>query len=133
MQESSIFTKIINGEIPCHKIYEDEYTFAFLDIHPTTDGHTLVVSKKQVEFVWDLSDEDYQALTLTVKRVALRLRDVMRVPYIGQMVVGTDIPHAHIHVVPFHETYELKRTLDASVAEPDHEHLAELAKKISFS
>lgn len=131
--EDSIFTKIIKGEIPCHKIYEDDKTLAFLDIHPSSDGHTLVVSKKQIEFIWDLSDEEYQALTKTVKKVGLRLREVMGTPFVGEMVVGTDVPHAHIHVVPFHETHELKRTLESSTAEPNHQHLASLAKKLSFS
>ncbi|HEX6416036.1 MAG TPA: HIT domain-containing protein, partial [Candidatus Saccharimonadales bacterium] len=69
MQES-IFTKIINGDIPSHKVYEDDKTFAFLDIHPISTGHVLVVPKKQVEFLWDLDDEDYQAVMNTSKMLA---------------------------------------------------------------
>ncbi len=128
----SIFTKIIKGEIPCHKIYEDDKTLAFLDIHPVMDGHTLVVSKAQVEFIWDLTSEDYQAVSSTVQKVGLRLREVIGTPYVGQMVVGTDVPHAHVHVVPFNKTDELKRTLESSTSEPDHELLAKLAEKIRF-
>src|SRR6476661_6363794 len=74
--QDSVFTKIIKGEIPCHKIYEDERTFAFLDIHPIQPGQVLVVPKKQVGFAWDLEDKDYQAVMATAKRVALRLREV---------------------------------------------------------
>ena len=127
----SIFMKIIKGEIPCHKIYEDDKTFAFLDIHPKTPGHTLVVPKKQVEFVWDLADEDYQALMVTVKKVALRLRDVLGGPYIGELVVGIDVPHAHIHVYSF-VTAEESRYVPDQAAEPDHDVLASVAQKLAF-
>lgn len=128
----TIFTKIVKGELPCHKVYEDERTLAFLDIHPVAEGHMLVISKAQVEFVWDLSDEDYAAIMRTVKKVALRLREIIGKPYVGEMVVGTDVPHAHIHVLPFTETRELKRTLDSATAEPDHEALAALAEQLKI-
>jgi histidine triad (HIT) family protein len=127
----SIFTKIINGEVPCYKIYEDDKTIAFLDIHPATEGHTLVVPKKQIEFVWDLADEDYQALMSTVKKVGLRIRDIMGKPYVGQMVSGTDVPHTHIHVFPFADMAEYSRHPDITV-EPDHAALAQVAKKLAF-
>lgn len=133
MSEPSIFTKIINGEIPCHKVYEDDKTLCFLDIHPVNEGHALVVPKVQVEFVWDLSPEDTAALYETVRKVGLRLREVLGAPYVGQMVVGTDVPHAHVHVVPFTETRELKRTLESATAEPDHEALAQLAQRLYFA
>src|SRR5689334_21086022 len=99
--QDSIFTKIINGEIPCHKVYEDDKTLAFLDIHPVQPGHTLVIPKRQVEFVWDLDDEMYAAVMATTKKVARRLREVMSVPYVGEQVVGVDVPHAHVHLIPF--------------------------------
>ena len=133
MQEPTLFSRIISGEIPSHKIYEDSQTLAFMDIHPVADGHVLVISKTQVEFVWNLNSSDYTALMATVQKVALRLRDVTGTPYVGEMVVGTDVPHAHVHVIPFTETSQLKRTLDSSTAEPDHEALAKLAEKLSFS
>ena len=129
--EPSIFAKIINGEIPCHKVYEDEYTLAFLDIDPIQPGHTLVVPKKQVEFVWDLEDEDYQAVRATAKKVALRLREVMGRPYVGELVVGTDVPHAHIHLIPFSEAVQMKR-FGPSGDEPDHAALAGVAAKLAF-
>jgi histidine triad (HIT) family protein len=129
--EDSIFTKIIRGEIPSHKVYEDENTLAFLDIHPVQPGHTLVVPKKQVEFVWDLEQADYSALMLTVRKVAQRIRDVMEPPNVGEMVVGVDVPHAHVHLIPFTESADLRVQPDLS-AEPDHPALAEIAKKLAF-
>ena len=129
--QDSIFTKIIRGDIPCHKVYEDDKVFAFLDIHPKTPGHTLVISKRQVEFVWDLADEDYEALMAAVKKVALRIRDVLGASYIGELVVGIDVPHAHIHVYPF-ETVEQSRFVPDPNAEPDHIELAAIAQKLAF-
>jgi len=127
----SIFTKIIKGEIPSHKIYEDSQTFAFLDIHPKQPGHILVIPKKQIEFVWDLDDEDYHALMITVKKVAERLKAVLACPYVGMLVVGIDVPHAHVHVYPFSTTEQSRYVPDQS-AEPDHASLAEMAKKLAF-
>lgn len=131
--EESIFTKIIKGELPCHKIYEDDLTLAFLDIHPTVDGHTLVIPKTQVEFIWDLSDDDYCAVMETVKKVGRRLREVMEKQYVGVMVVGTDVPHAHVQILPFNEPYEMKRTAESANKNPDHSLLAEIAEKIRFT
>lgn len=128
----SIFTKIINGEIPCHKVYEDDKTLAFLDIHPAAEGHTLVIPKTEVEFVWDVADEDYAALMATVKKVALRLREAIDKPYVGEVVVGTDVPHAHVHLVPFNTADELKRASEGDRPEGDHAALADLAKKLAF-
>lgn len=129
--EDTIFTKIIKGEIPSHKIYEDEKTFAFLDIHPLTDGHVLVVPKVQVEFIWDLKPEDYQAVMETVQKVGAHLRDVMDAPYVGVEVIGVDVPHAHVHVVPFSTPDQLRAKV-SDTHEPDHDKLATLAEKIRF-
>src|SRR5437660_2164632 len=84
--QDSIFTKIIKGEIPSHKVYEDDRTFAFLDIHPVQPGHTLVIPKKQIEFVWDLPDEDYMAVMLAAKKIARRMREVLGVRYVGEKI-----------------------------------------------
>ena len=127
----SIFSKLIKGEIPSHKIYEDETSFAFLDIHPIQPGHTLIVSKKQVEFLWDLDGETYGALLLSAKKVALHLREVLKVPYVGVKVVGTDVPHVHIHLIPFSTTEEFNNAPNLA-AEPDHVLLAEIASKLAF-
>jgi histidine triad (HIT) family protein len=129
--EDSLFTKIIRGKIPCHKIYEDDRTFAFLDIHPKTPGHTLVVPKKQVPYAWDLEDEDYQAVMATVKKVALRIREVFDPSYVGESIVGIDVPHTHVHVYQFATVEESSRVPDQT-AEPDHAALAEVAKKLAF-
>ncbi len=130
MQES-IFTKIIKGEIPCHKVYEDDHTLAFLDIHPVTPGHTLVVPKREVEFVWDLSEADYLALMEACKVVAQRLREVLAVPYVGVQVVGVDVPHAHVHLIPFSTVVEFHGQADMS-AEPNHDALKRLASTLLF-
>jgi len=127
----SIFTKIIKGEIPSHKVYEDERVIVFLDIHPKTPGHALVVPKREVEFVWDLDETDYQALMAAVKKVADRLRDVLDYPYVGELIFGMDVPHAHVHVYGFKTAEEARRVPDQT-AEPDHEAMAALAKKLAF-
>ena len=127
----SIFTKIVNGEIPCHKIYEDELTLAFLDIHPLRPGHALVIPKQQIEYVWDLPDELYQAVMMTTKKVALRLRDVLPEKYIHERIVGIDVPHAHVQLIPFNHSIELTKQQDMTSA-PDHQALSEMARKLSF-
>lgn len=129
--EESVFTKIINGEIPSHKIYEDDYTYAFLDIHPINEGHTLVVPKKQVEFLWDLDTETYDHLMTAVKAVSQHLRERLEYPYVGLQVIGVDVPHAHVHVIPF-ATVEQYRHKPDMTAEPDHAVLAAVAEKASF-
>lgn len=104
---------------------------AFLDIHPVQPGHTLVIPKVQVKFVWDLDEATYQALMLSARKVALRLKDVLEVPFIGEEIVGIDVPHAHVHLIPFSTTAEFRKVPDMNV-EPDHEALAKLAAKIAF-
>ena len=128
----SVFTKIIRGEIPSHKIYEDDKTFAFLDINPTQPGHTLVIPKKQIDHLWDLPDDDYQALMATTKKVANRLREVLGAKRVGVKVVGDEVPHAHIHLIPFNTTEEYFQRRPKE-PDPNHEELAEMAKKLSFS
>jgi len=129
--EESIFTKIVKGEIPSHKVYEDPLTLAFLDIHPIQPGHTLVIPKSQVEFVWDLPEEDYQALMSTVYKVAQRMREVLGVRFIGEIIEGVEVPHAHVKLIPFDTVAEFRNIPDIT-AEPDHEALSEIAKKLKF-
>ena len=107
----SIFTKIINGEIPCHKIYEDDKTFAFLDIHPESKGHTLVVPKLEVDKIYDLPDEDYEALMRTVKKLSKHLEQKLGARILWK-VVGTDVPHAHVHLMPLDPNWQYGKTLD---------------------
>jgi len=127
----SIFTKIVKGEIPCYKVYEDERTLAFLDIHPAVPGHTLVISKKQVEFVWDLPDEDYRAVMETTKKVALRLREALGTTHVGERIVGVDVPHAHVQLLPFSTVAEYHAPQNMN-AEPDHASLASMAEKLAL-
>lgn len=109
----SIFTKIIQGEIPCYKIYEDEKTFAFLDIHPETKGHTLVIPKKEVDKIYDLEDEDYTALMATVKKLSRHMEKQLGTRTLWK-VIGTDVPHAHVHLLPFDESWHHGREIEMS-------------------
>ncbi len=127
----TIFTRIINGDIPCHKVYEDDTTFAFLDINPRQPGHTLVIPKKPAEFVWDLDTADYQALMATAQKVAKRLREVMKTTYVGELIVGVDVPHAHIHLIPFSKSEDFP-SAPSKDTPPSHDELAAIAKKLAF-
>ena len=127
--EDSIFTKIIKGEIPCHKIYEDEKTIAFLDIDPSCEGHTLIVHKSPTQFVWDLGEVEYEQLMATAKKIALHYREVSGKPYVKMDIVGTDVPHNHLHLKPFTKAIETHK-FDRENIEPDHESLAIVAEKL---
>lgn len=107
----SIFTKIISGEIPCYKIYEDDKTIAFLDIHPETKGHTLVIPKNEVDKIYELPDDDYRALMDTAKKLSKNMEKVLGARTLWK-VVGTDVPHAHIHLMPLDENWEYGKTLE---------------------
>ena len=113
---SSVFTKIINGEIPCYKIYEDDKTLAFLDINPETPGHTLVIPKTEVDKIYDLSLEDYDALMHSVKRISKHMEKVLGARTIWK-VIGSDVPHAHVHLLPFDETWYQNRRIDLTPEE----------------
>jgi histidine triad (HIT) family protein len=97
---ASVFTRIINGEIPCYKVAEDAGYFAFLDINPLREGHTLVVPKKEVDYVFDMDDEELAGLILFSKKVALAISSVIPCNRIGVAILGLEVPHAHIHLVP---------------------------------
>ena len=112
----SIFSQIINGDIPCYKIYEDDKTFAFLDIHPETKGHTLVIPKRQVDKIYDLDDDDYIALMRTVKRLSKHMEKQLGTRILWK-VVGTDVPHAHVHLMPLDENWQYGHTLDLTPEE----------------
>lgn len=129
MDQESVFTKIIKGEIPSHKVYEDDATIALLPLHPIAKGHVLVVPKTQVDQFFDLDDGDYQALMKTVKNVAAHMKQVLQTKRVGLQVVGLDVPHAHIHVIAF-DTLDEFRQKEDTTKEPDHTKLAELAAKL---
>lgn len=129
--QDSIFTKIIKGEIPCHKVHEDDKSLAFMDIDPIQLGMVLVVSKKQVDHIWDLPDEDYRGLMETVREVGRRLQqtfpDKQR---IGIIVEGFEVPHVHVKVFPVDNEHEMRSS--PKHTEPDHNTLAEIAQKLAF-
>ena len=104
---ASIFTKIIRGEIPCYKVAEDENYFAFLDINPLMEGHTLVVPKKENDYIFDLDDDDLSGLMLFSKKVALGIEKAVPCARIGVAVVGLEVPHTHIHLVPINSVSDL--------------------------
>lgn len=127
--EESIFTKIINGDIPCHKVYEDDLTLAFMDIHPVQLGHVLVVPKKEINHFYDLETTDYQAVWETVKKIAKAQKKTFNTQRVGVKIEGFDVPHAHVHLIPVNNIAELKGTANMS-AEPNHAMLAHKANEI---
>lgn len=127
----SIFTKIINGEIPCHKIYEDDLVLAFLDVHPQMEGHTLVVPKVEVDHIWDLDDEAYGHLLSVVKKLGSHMKTVLQSPRVGVVVEGFGVPHTHVHLIPIFHGEDLKKPQNLT-DEPNHERLAQVAKKLYF-
>ncbi len=97
---SSIFTRIVNGEIPCYKIAEDDNFFAFLDINPLKKGHTLVIPKKEVDYIFDLEADTLAGMMVFSQKVALAIEKVLPCNRIGVVVLGLEVPHAHIHLIP---------------------------------
>lgn len=132
MAQDSIFTKIIKGEIPAHKIYEDEKVLAFLDIHPVRAGHTLVIPKTQVDHIDELEDDDYSHLMAVVKKLSLHLKKNIDCIRVAQVVFGLDVPHAHVHLIPLHDGSEISLQHDMQ-SDPDQEALAETAKSLQIS
>lgn len=127
----SVFTKIINGEIPAYKVYEDDKTLAFLDIHPVQPGHTLVIPKVEVDHIWDLSPEDYKALMDTVKKVGIHLKRTLGAERIIIQVIGFDVPHTHVHLIPCNQGDDFRHVPDQT-AEPDFKALQRMAEKLKF-
>ncbi len=125
---ATIFTRIIKGEIPCYKIAENDRFFAFLDINPVAPGHTLVVPKHEVSYLFDLDDEEYMAMELFAKHVATGLKETMPCKRIGEAVIGLEVPHAHIHLIPITTEADMdfhhKKTLPA-------EEMQAIADKVS--
>ena len=126
---ASIFTRIVNGEIPCHKIAEDKDYLAFLDINPLQEGHTLVIPKKEVNYIFDMESDLHAGLWNFAKKIGKAIEKVVPCQRIGITVIGLDVPHAHIHLIP------LKTMYDMDFRKPKlkftNEELAALAKKIA--
>ena len=125
---ASVFTRIISGEIPCYKIAEDENYFAFLDINPLAVGHTLVVPKKEVDYIFNLDEELYAGLMLFAKKIAVALEKSIPCKRIGVAVIGLEVPHAHIHLLPLNSMRDINFSLPKM--SPDQEELKEVADKI---
>ena len=104
---ATLFTRIINGEIPCYKIAENGLFIAFLDILPVAKGHTLVVPKKEIDYIFDLPNEELQALNLFAKEVARKIQAVIPCKKIGVSVIGLEVPHAHMHLIPINHIHDM--------------------------
>lgn len=124
----TIFSRIVAGEIPCYKIAEDENYFAFLDINPLQKGHTLVIPKHEVDYIFDLSDEELAGLQVFAKRVATAIGKAIPCVKVGQCVLGLEVPHAHIHLVPMQSEADMRFTNPHLELTP--EEFREIADKI---
>jgi len=126
----SVFTKIINGEIPSHKIAEDKNYYAFLDINPLAKGHTLVIPKKEIDYYFDLDDDLISGMNVFCKKVAIGIKKVIKCERIGIAVLGLEIPHAHIHLIPVNGIYDIDFSRPKLKLEPqEFEKIAENIRK----
>ena len=106
----TIFSKIVAGEIPCYKIYEDEKFLAFLDINPLAQGHTLVIPKQEIDYFFDINDSMLSEMMLVAKRIAISLKKTIECKKVGVIVIGDEVPHAHIHLIPFQNPSKMSFT-----------------------
>jgi histidine triad (HIT) family protein len=121
---SSIFTKIINGEIPCYKIAEDENFLAFLDVNPNAKGHTLCIPKQEINKIFDIEDDLYLGLMAFSKKIAVALEKTVACKRIGMAVIGLEVPHAHVHLIPLNEMDEMRFQNKVSLTKEEFEDLA---------
>ena len=126
---ASIFTKIIRGEIPCYKVAEDEQFFAFLDIRPLAKGHTLVIPKAEVDYIFELEDDLLGDMIKFSKKLGLAIEKVVPCKRMGMTVLGLEVPHAHIHLVPINSVYDID--FKKPPVDMDKDEFIELAAKIS--
>jgi len=124
---SSIFTKIVNGEIPCYKIAEDDNFLAFLDVNPNAIGHTLCIPKQEINKIFDLDDALYLGLMQFSKKIAIALEKAVPCKRIGMSVIGLEVPHAHVHLIPLNEMDEMRFQNKVLLSKEEFE---ALAKKI---
>ncbi|MCZ8230525.1 HIT family protein [Flavobacterium sp.] len=121
---SSIFTKIVNGEIPCYKVAEDEQFLAFLDVNPNAVGHTLCIPKQEIDKLFDMDEELYLGLMRFSKKVAAALEKTVPCERIGMAVIGLEVPHAHVHLIPIHEMNEMRFQNKVALTKEEFETLA---------
>ncbi|MBE9484297.1 MAG: HIT family protein [Bacteroidetes bacterium] len=126
---ASIFTKIIRGEIPCYKVAEDEQFFAFLDIRPLAKGHTLVIPKAEIDYIFELEDDLLGDMIKFSKKLGLAIEKVVPCKRMGMTVLGLEVPHAHIHLVPINSVYDID--FKKPPVDMDQDEFIELAAKIS--
>lgn len=126
---ASIFTRIVSREIPGHIVAENDDYLAFLDINPLVEGHTLVIPKKEVDYIYDLDDTTLAGLHLFAKKVAGAIKDVIPCERIGVTVIGLEVPHAHVHLIPINSMADMN--FDNMKLAPSNDELAETAKKIN--
>ena len=125
----TIFSRIIAGEIPCYKVAEDERFFAFLDINPVNWGHTLVVPKRETDYIFDIDDEELAAMIVFSKKVAKAMKEAITCRKIGMAVLGLEVPHAHIHLVPLKNEGDMD--FAHKISDPDPEKMKQIAKAIA--
>jgi histidine triad (HIT) family protein len=125
---STIFTKIINGEIPCYKIAEDENYLAFLDVNPNAKGHTLCIPKQEVDKIFDMDETHYLGLMQFARRIALAIEKAIPCKRVGMAVIGLEVPHAHVHLIPLNEMDEMRFQNKVSLSKDEFEALAESIK-----
>ena len=126
---ATIFTKIVEGEIPSYKIYEDEKFYAFLDINPMAKGHTLLIPKKEVDYLFDMDDDLLSEMTVVSKRIAKAIEKAVSCTRVGMMVIGLEVPHAHIHLIPIQKEGDMN--LSNKRVELSKEEFEKIAKDIS--
>ena len=122
---ASVFTKIINGEIPCYKIAEDENYLAFLDVNPNAKGHTLCIPKEEINKIFDMEEEDYLGLMKFSRKVAKALEKTVECKRIGVAVVGLEVPHTHVHLIPLQDMDDMRFQRKTSLTKEEFEALAE--------
>ena len=126
---ASIFSRIVAGEIPSYKVAEDDKHYAFLDISPVALGHTLVIPKKEVDYLFDLADDEYESLQLFAKRVAAAMKSALPCKRIGVAVMGLEVPHAHIHLVPINKESDMNFFKEKLSLDPKD--MADIAQSIA--
>lgn len=124
----TVFSKIIAGEIPCYKIAENDEFFAFLDINPVNWGHTLVVPKRETDYIFDIEDDELARMTIFAKRVARAIKAALPCRKVGVTVLGLEVPHAHIHLVPLKNEGDMN--FSNKIADPDPEKMKQIAEAI---
>jgi len=124
----SVFTKIINGELPAHRIYEDDKVISILTIEPMFPGHVLVIPKNQADHIWDLPDDDYTYLWKIVRKIGQHIKDTLRPKRVGIVVEGFGVPHVHVHLVPINYGNDLK----SPDTNPSDDELAKMAAKLKM-